>query len=138
MTHLVVASLEVSTSSAKCILFSVERGVVAEVTSRYASHVADGPSQDPDGLLECALEVLRRVVHRAQALGLRIEAVGLTGTWHSLLALDRERRPLGRVSTWADLSGAPWVAPPVPMRDSCDGLTIQQAAWCMPCILPEV
>lgn len=111
MTHLVVASLEISTSSAKCILFSVERGVVAEMTSRYASHVADGLSQDPNGLLECALDVLRRVVHRAQALGLRIEAVGLTGTWHSLLILDRERRPLGRVSTWADLSGAPWVAP---------------------------
>jgi gluconokinase len=111
VTKLVVASLEVSTSSAKCILYSSDRGVIAEATSRYAPDVADGPTQDPHGVLECALGVLRRVVHESQALGLRIEALGLTGTWHSLVALDAGRRPLARINTWADLSGAPWIAP---------------------------
>lgn len=60
MTQLVVASLEVSPSSAKFILFSLDRGVIAEATSRYAPQVAYGPTQDPHGILECALGALRR------------------------------------------------------------------------------
>lgn len=109
--ELVVASLEVSTSSAKCILFCSDRGLLYEAASRYPEDVADGPSQDPDGMLRCALDVLRQTAEKADALGVRIEALGLTGTWHSLLALDAQRKPLGRISTWADLSGTSCVAP---------------------------
>jgi len=106
---MVVASLEVSTTSAKCILYSGEgesSGVLAEASRRYCPDVADGPTQDPVGMVDCALDVLRQMVQAAEARGHRIEAIGLTGTWHSMLPLDGERKPLGRIMTWADLSGA--------------------------------
>lgn len=105
-----VVSLEVSTSSAKCMLFAEDGGVISEFSRPFARSVADGPTQNPDGIVESALEVLRQAVQWAGGRGIGIAAVGLVGTWHSLLLLDAERRPLGAVSTWADLSAAPSVA----------------------------
>lgn len=106
MNDVIVASLEVSTVTAKCILFSVRDGVIAEASKRYGPEVADGPSQDPHGVLDCALGVLREMVQVADQKDLTIEAVGLVGIWHSLLLLDDERRPLGKIRTWVDLAGA--------------------------------
>ncbi|NMB25271.1 MAG: hypothetical protein GX986_07050 [Firmicutes bacterium] len=106
MNELIVASLEVSTVTAKCILFSLQEGVIAEASKRYGPEVADGPSQDPHGVLACALDVLREVVLVANQKNLTIEAVGLVGIWHSLLLLDDERRALGKIRTWVDLAGA--------------------------------
>ena len=106
MSELIVVSLEVSTTTAKCILFSVKDGVIAEAYRRYPPEVADGPSQDPHGVVSCALDVLSQMVQVADEKGLRIEAVGLTGIWHSLLLLDGEREPVGRIKTWVDLAGA--------------------------------
>ncbi len=107
---MVVASLEVSTSSAKCILFSIKDGVIAEVSERYGPDVADGPTQDPQGVVGCALSVLRQMVQAADERGLKIEAIGLTGIWHSLLLLDDQRQPVHRIKTWVDLSGADHVS----------------------------
>jgi gluconokinase len=105
----VVASLEVSTSSAKCMLFSEDDGVISEFSRSFARDVADGPTQSPDGVVESALVVLHQAVQWASRRDISIAAVGLAGTWHSLLLLDAECRPLGAVSTWADLSAAPSV-----------------------------
>ncbi len=107
---MVVASLEVSTSSAKCILFSIKDGVIAQASQRYEPDVADGPTQDPQGVVECALDVLRQMALAAEERGLKIEAIGLTGIWHSLLLLDDKRQPVERIRTWVDLSGADHVA----------------------------
>ena len=111
MKNHVVASLEVSTSSAKCILFSESDGVIAQFSEAYPADVATGPSQDPDGIVAAALGVLHRAAQEADTRGIRVSAIGLTGTWHSLLLLDSERKPLGSIMTWADVSGAPTVAP---------------------------
>ena len=105
-----VASLEVSTSSAKCMLFHEDEGVISEFSRPFARDAADGPTQNPDGIVASALDVLRQAVQWAGAHGIDIAAVGLAGTWHSLLLLDARRRPLGAISTWADLSAAPSVA----------------------------
>lgn len=127
--HSTIASLEVSTSSAKCILFSEPEGVISEFSEPLASSVADGPRQSPDGIVAAALDVLRQAVKSANAMGITILAVGLTGTWHSLLLLDSEHRPLGNIRTWADLSGAPSVMP-VRMDDRFVG-TFYKKTGCM-------
>lgn len=107
---MVVASLETSTTSAKCILFSVKDGIIAEASQRYRPEVADGPTQAPYGVVGCALYVLQQMVEAARDRGLKIEAIGLTGIWHSLLLLDGRRQPVDRIKTWVDLSGADHVS----------------------------
>ncbi|HXL03502.1 MAG TPA: FGGY family carbohydrate kinase [Bacillota bacterium] len=106
-----VIGLEVSTSSAKAIVFGANEGVVAEVTLPFPEDVASGPTQDADGIVATAICALKEVVNCAGCDVNSIGAIGLSGTWHSLLLLDKEFKPLGRIRTWADLSAAPTVAP---------------------------
>lgn len=98
-----VIGLEVSTSAAKCILFSLDEGVVDSATVTYDKDVSDVVSQDPEGILQAALDAICAIVQRNDR---DIRAIGLGGTWHSLLLLDKERKPLGRIRTWADFSAA--------------------------------
>lgn len=108
---MVVASLEVSTSSAKCVVFSSTDGVVADIAIPFPRTIASGPYQNPDGIVMAAIDVLSSAVQAVDALGVEIEAIALTGTWHSLLLLDKDRRPLGNIMTWADLQAASSVEP---------------------------
>jgi len=102
--------LEVSTSSAKSIIFCPKNGVIAEATLPFPKDIADGPTQDPDGIVSTAIDVLKEVVASSGVDVSSIGAIGLSGTWHSLLLLDKDMRPLRRISTWADSSAAPTVA----------------------------
>lgn len=101
-----VLSLEVSTSSAKCILYSKEEGVVLARSRQYPKEASDGMTQDPIGILTAAYEVLGQVARESSAKGIDPKAVGLCGTWHSMLLLDSGLLPMGRIRTWADLTGS--------------------------------
>lgn len=103
---MIVAGLEVSTSAAKCILFSLREGIIRDVSIPFPLEVSDTVSQDPDGVVEIALQALTRAVRGYSG---KVDAIGLGGIWHSLLALSAGRRPIGRIRTWADVNAAPTV-----------------------------
>jgi gluconokinase len=105
-----VLSLEVSTTSAKCILYSEEEGVISSRVKQYPASVSDGLSQDPDGVLDAAFFVLGFAAQDAAEKGIVPDGIGLAGTWHSMLLLDASYEPIGRIRTWADLFGAPAAA----------------------------
>ncbi|HEX7712767.1 MAG TPA: FGGY family carbohydrate kinase [Bacillota bacterium] len=102
-----VVGLEVSTSAAKAVLFSRGEGVLATSTIPFDGAVSDTVSQDPDGVVEAALQALAEITLHSRE---PIAGIGLGGTWHSLLLLDKEYRPLERVHTWADLSASSLVS----------------------------
>src|SRR5690554_3580671 len=97
-----VIGLEVSTSAAKCILFSLEEGVIKTVSVKFGEG-AKTLAVDPQEVLISAKEALTRVVKSTDR---PISAVGLGGAWHSLLLLDEKRVPLGTIYTWADVSAS--------------------------------
>jgi gluconokinase len=102
-----VIGLEVSTSAAKCALYSAREGVIDSIEIPFQRDVTDKITQDPEGMVAVALKALKSVAGRNQR---DIAAIGLVGTWHSLLLLDKDRRPLRPISMWADLSATPTVA----------------------------
>lgn len=102
-----VIALEVSSSSAKCALFSSKQGIIRTVERRLSADVTDGLTQDPDRMTAVALDTLRELVSQ---IDVPVDAIGLSGTWHSLLLLDQDKLPLHRISTWADLQSAPTAA----------------------------
>ncbi len=97
-----VAALEVSTSSAKAMVYDVNEGVVTQGKKTFPEDVAKETSQDPEGIVDVALDTLDHVVegHRGD-----IRAVGLCGTWHSLLYTDPDGEPKGDIRTWVDTTG---------------------------------
>ena len=97
---------EVSTSAAKCILFSLEEGVIDGHTVRYGSSVSDTATLVPQGVAAAAKHAVQELVKKTDR---KIAAIGLGGVWHSLLLLDAKREPLGPIYTWADVSAGPSV-----------------------------
>lgn len=123
----VVAGLEVSTSAAKCILFDFAGRFVAAATVPFSAGVSDTVSQDPEGMAAAALEALTRVIAESPC---QLMAIGLGATWHSLLLLDEERRPLRRIRTWADTEAATVVRPI--REDKERAVWFYQRTGCMP------
>jgi len=101
-----VVALEASTSSAKAIRYDPERGVVDLSVQAYPEEVAGETTIVPDGMLSVAMDVLREVVLDAEEPP---AAVGLCGTWHSLLYLDQHDEPEGPIRTWVDTTGREFV-----------------------------
>ncbi|HBG44882.1 MAG TPA: hypothetical protein DDX03_10350 [Firmicutes bacterium] len=96
--------LEVSTSSAKCILCSPTGAVIRSVSIPFDTKTSNTVSQHPGRMMETAIEALRQLVCSGETG--KVAIIGLGGTWHSLLLLDSNREALFPISTWADLSAS--------------------------------
>src|SRR5690606_4243501 len=94
-----ILGLEVSTSSAKTIIYSADNGVVDVQSIPYPSEVCDVVSQDIEGMYGTLIECTKKILKDND---LNIDAIGISTTWHSLLLLDSDKRPIGRLRTWAD------------------------------------
>lgn len=101
-----VLGLEASTSSAKALVYSTESGVLCSHSMPYEKSTGDVVSLDPEGMYQPVIECARLAV---QTAGVPIDVIGLCGIWHSMLLLDRDRAPLGRIMTWADRLAADYV-----------------------------
>lgn len=99
-----ILALEVSTSSAKAMIFSTDKGIRGVFSVPYKDNVNDVVSQDPEGVCRAVVECARALIERENC---SIDAVGLGSTWHSLLLLDKHRNPVGRIKTWANTQAAP-------------------------------
>ena len=99
-----VLAIEVSTSSAKALIFSVREGIKGVCSIPYSNNVSDVVTQDPDGIYRTLIECARNLIERVDC---PIDGIGLGSTWHSLLFLDRHRKPAGRIKTWANTEAAP-------------------------------
>lgn len=99
-----VLVLESSTSSAKAMVYDDQSGILRLLTRAYPPSVSDGATQDADGVLDLLLDLGREA-----AAGLSPSAIGLVGTWHSLLLCDRRLRPASRVYSWQYADSADFI-----------------------------
>ncbi len=91
-----VLVLESSTASAKAMLYDSEKGIIKSESVTYDESVCDIVTQDANGVVDAVLRVGASV-----ASGQEIEAVALSGIWHSFLICDSAYRPKSRIYTWA-------------------------------------
>lgn len=113
--ELLVLAMDIGSSSTRSALFDEKGRLLAETRAsrKYAVHYsADGGAELPPALLRRAVQACLRETLRARraASSLRdapIVAAGGSAFWHSLLGLDRQRRPVTPIFTWADSRCAP-------------------------------
>lgn len=98
-----ILGLEVSTSSAKTIIYSSKEGVIDVKSIPYPAEVCDVVSQDVEGMYDTLLKCVSEILEDNK---LEIDALSISTTWHSLLFLDENREPIGRLKTWADTEAA--------------------------------
>ena len=105
-----VLAVEVSTSSAKAMVYSVNKGIRGVCSIPYRNSVNDVVSQDPEGVYRTLIECVRNVVEQVNC---PIDVIGLGSTWHSLLFLDRHR------NLWEDKNMGQY-------RSSSDSLSVPE------------
>ncbi len=103
-----VLALEASTSAAKAVVFSAELRALAEVSVPFEKNVGDIVTLDAEGVYEALVSAGKEAVRKA---GVPVHGCGLSTIWHSLLAVDGQKRPLGRALTWANTDASGTAAP---------------------------
>ena len=103
-----VLALECSTQSAKAILYDDKLGVQDVVSLPFAPEASDVITQDAEAIYDTLCACTRELAGRNPDK--KIACIGLSFIWHSLLLLDEGRKPLGRISTWANTAAGPLVA----------------------------
>jgi gluconokinase len=100
-----ILALDLGSSSAKAILWSAARGIVARAEEPIATLEPEPgiSEQDPDRALEAARRAVTAV---AAACGGQPACLVLSCAMHAVIPLDRDGSPLGRLRTWADSRGA--------------------------------
>lgn len=100
-------AIELSTSSAKAMIYAEDRGVLAVKSVPFDSDICDMASQDAGGVFDALTRAVRTVREQAPAA---VDAIGVCTTWHSILFLDKNRNPVDRIYTWANSSASRTVA----------------------------
>jgi len=104
----VVLAVDIGTTSTKTLAADETGRVLAEHSVAYPMHSPQpgAAEQDPDEICEAVLEGLAAVMRHASLRADDVLCVSLSSAMHSLIALDRENRPLTRSITWADQRAA--------------------------------
>lgn len=98
---MLILALEASTASAKAMLYRSGEGVIGILLKNYSSGAGDIVSYDADKIMMETLSAGRELLDQKEIDG--VDMVAACSIWsHSLLMLDRNRRPVSRLSTWAD------------------------------------
>jgi gluconokinase len=96
-------ALEISTASAKALVYSVEHGVKKVKCIPFDPVVCDIASQEPEGVFTLLGDCIKAILKDETE---PIAALGICTTWHSLLFLDGQRKPIGRIYTWANFKAS--------------------------------
>jgi len=100
----VVLGIDVSTTATKALLLDPQGHLVgtAAVTYQVSSPRPGWSEQDPALWWDAAVSAIREVLAVTGTLSEAVEAVGLAGQMHGLVALDADRRVLRPAILWND------------------------------------
>lgn len=107
MIPLNILALETSTSASKVAVYSSEKGLMKVLSIPYAESISDMMTQDADGVYNFLIKGTKAVL---KSESFNVDAISLCGIWHSLLMLNKERKPLTPIFTWADTRPAKMIA----------------------------
>jgi gluconokinase len=95
--------VDLGTTGARAAVFDREGRPLGEADGEYRLYTPrpGWAGQDADEVWTTATACLRRALGRARLRRPRV-ALGISGTFHNVLPLDRDGRPRGRALIWAD------------------------------------
>lgn len=120
-----VLVLEASTTSAKAMLYDAEKGILATKSVPYDASCSDIKTQDANGVADAVFSVGKEI-----ASGQKIDAIALSGIWHSMLICGKDGNPKTRIYTWAYTDAAETAAKL--RNDPEKARSLYQRTGCMP------
>lgn len=103
---MLILVLEASTSSAKAMLYDDRAGIIGILPKNYTQDAGDTVTYDADKLIGETLRTGRELLEQKGIS--HVDIVATCSIWsHSLVMLDANMSPVGRLSTWADTRAWP-------------------------------
>lgn len=102
--------VDIGTTSTKSVLFGEAGKVVAMHHVEYPLY-SPSPSiaeQDPDEIFRAVLETIKTVLTKGHADPARLKLVSFSSAMHSVIAMNKNGKPLTRCITWADSRPTKW------------------------------
>ncbi|WP_439425068.1 gluconokinase [Oenococcus alcoholitolerans] len=97
--------VDLGTTSTKSVLFDLKGKVISSSNKGYPLYRdrPDTAEEDPEEIFQALIDSLAEVVRKADLpKDSKIAGVSFSAAMHSLIALDKDWKPLTRVITWAD------------------------------------
>ena len=105
-----VIGVDIGTTSTKSVLFDLRGKAIDAQTIGYP---LDRPSkdaavQDSDRIFRAAIDTVKQLIAKNNVVASEIICLSFSAAMHSLIAIDRNGKPLTPSLTWADNRSSPW------------------------------
>lgn len=102
--------VDIGTTSTKSVLFKVNGSVVVRHGIEYPlfSPTPETAEQDPEEIFQAVVKTIKQVVQAGGAAPADIVCVSFSSAMHSVIAVDRDGKPITKCITWADNRSAAW------------------------------
>ena len=99
-----IIGVDVGTSSTKAVLYDQDAQVITQTNHGYELHrnAAGMAEQEPEEVINAAERAIHDVAAAADLSTGKLLAVSISSANQSLLLLDKKKKPLSRLITWAD------------------------------------
>jgi gluconokinase len=110
MSEQYMIGVDIGTTSTKAVLFKESGEVVTTYTVGYPLHspIPSVAEQDPDEIFQAVIMVIKQTMQKATINPSQLSLVSFSSAMHSVIAVDREGKPLTNSITWADSRSKKW------------------------------
>ncbi|MDR6997850.1 gluconokinase [Neobacillus niacini] len=106
-----VIGVDIGTTSAKSVLYAVDGTVIANHGIEYPlfSPTPETAVQDPEEIFQAVINTVKVIMQKSHVDPANVLCVSFSSAMHSLIAVDKEGKPLTECITWADNRSSDWV-----------------------------
>lgn len=108
----VVIAVDIGTTSTKTMVIDRQGNILTNHAIEYPLHtpLPGRAEQDPEQIFQAVVDTIREVVNRAAIAPSQVLCVSFSSAMHSLIAVDKDNRPLSPSITFADSRSVDYVA----------------------------
>ncbi|GGM37462.1 gluconate kinase [Paraliobacillus quinghaiensis] len=102
--------VDIGTTSTKAVLFNRSGKIECQHAVEYPLHtpVPGAAEQDPDEIVKAVKTSIRETIKNSKINNEELMFISFSAAMHSLIAVDKEAKPLTNSITWADQRSEPW------------------------------
>ena len=99
-----IVGIDIGTTSTKALLYDLNGKIYAKANIGYKLYqdLPDMAEEDPDAIFNATISAIQEVVAESRIDGQQVIAISWSAQQHSILALDKDYKPLTKSITWAD------------------------------------
>ncbi|MFD0050742.1 gluconokinase [Actinomycetes bacterium NPDC127524] len=110
MSEKYLIGVDIGTTSTKSVVFAKNGRIISSHSQEYPlySPTPETAEQDPEEIFQAVISTVKEAVKKSNVHPEDILCVSFSAAMHSLIAVNKDGKPLTRCITWADNRSAEW------------------------------